>query len=119
MTDKTMVFNETLQSGATATGNGTAMSVGGLATVGLAVEGITTATVTIEGSIDGTNYYAVLAYNPTAGSVASAVTADGIWIVPVAGLDKLRARVSAYTSGTIVVTAKGMMVSSSAFLLGA
>lgn len=109
MSDKVICWNDTLQSGATATGNGTAMDVGGLSIVGLAVEGITTATVTIEGSIDGTNYYAVRAYNPTAGSVASAVTADGIWVVPVAGLDKLRARVSAYTAGTIVVTGKAMV----------
>lgn len=107
MADKTICWNVTLQDEATATGNGTALDCGGLAAVGLSVEGITTATVTIEGSVDGTNYYAVRAYNPADGAVATTVAADGIRIVPVAGLDKLRARISAYTAGTIIVQAKG------------
>jgi hypothetical protein len=107
MADKTICWNETLQSSAEATGNGTAMNVGGLAAVGLSVEGITSATVAIEGSVDGTNYFAVRAYNPVDGAVATTVTADGIRIVPTAGLDTLRARISVYATGTIIVKAKG------------
>jgi len=107
MSDKTICWNETLHAGATATGNGTAMDVGGLAAVGLSVKGITSATITIEGSVNGADYYAIRAYNPVDGAVATTVAADGVRIVPTAGLDRLRARISAYATGTIVVVAKG------------
>lgn len=55
------------------------------------VEGITTATVHVDGSIDGTNWY-------TLGNV----TADGK-IANTEPWKYVRARISAYTSGTITV----------------
>lgn len=107
MADQVLSFNATLQSGATATGNGTALNCGGLAAVGVQVEGITTGTVTFEGTIDGSTWYAVRVYKPADGSVATTATADGLFVAPVAGMDQFRARISAYTAGTITVTAKG------------
>lgn len=112
MADRILAFAHTFQSAATGTGNGTAMDVGGLAVATLQVEGITTATVLFEGTIDGSTWYAIRAINLNSGAVASQATADGVWTVPVAGLDQLRARISAYTSGTITVSGKGVVNSS-------
>jgi len=109
MGDVTMAFGATLQSGATATGNGTEMNVGGLPVVGLQVTGITTATITFEGTVDGSNWVAVRALNLGTGAVGTTATADGLYQVPVAGLDELRARISAYTTGTITVVGKGVV----------
>ena len=103
-----MTFDHTFQSGATATGNGTAFEVGGLGAVGVQVEGITTATVIFEGTVDGSTWYAIRAYDRTNGTIASQATADGLWEVPTAGLKQLRARISAYTSGTITVSGLGV-----------
>lgn len=109
MSDQVFAIAHTFQSGAEATGNGTVMDVGGLAEVGVQVEGITNATVTFEATIDGSTWYAIRTINVTDGSVASAVTADALVRVPVAGMDKLRARISAYVGGTITVTGKGVV----------
>lgn len=101
-------FPHTFQSGATGTGNGTALEVGGLGAVGVQVEGITVATVIFEGTIDGSTWYAIRAMNKNSGAVASQATADSIWELPVTGLQQVRARISAYTSGTITVTGLGV-----------
>lgn len=95
----------TLQSGATATGAGTAIDVSGASRIGVQITGITTATVTFQGTIDGTNWVAVGLPAAATGTVASAPTADGVWFGPIAGFRQFRANVTAYTSGTIVVTA--------------
>lgn len=109
MSDQVMTFNATLQSAAAATGNGTAMNVGGLSQVGVQIAGITTATVTFEGTLDGTNWVAIRAYNMNSGAAATTATADGLLVLPVMGLTQIRARISAYTSGTITVTGKGIL----------
>lgn len=97
------------QSGATATGNGTAVdctpvSDGPYYSVTAQVQGVTTATVTWEGTVDGTNWVAVRATNLNSGSDATTATADGIYRLIVLGFHQVRARISAYTSGTITVT---------------
>jgi len=56
------------------------------------IEGITTATIIIEGSNDGTNYVTLLT-----------ATADGGWESDAPWL-WIRARCSAHTTGTITVT---------------
>lgn len=92
----------TLQSGATATGNGTAANVYGARRLTVDLNGITTATVTWEGSLDGTNYRGISLANQ-AGTLAATATADGVYYLPAAypSLKLFRARISAYTSGTI------------------
>ena len=98
-----------MQSAAEATGNGTAVtcydgSVGALNTLTVHVEGITSATITFEATIDGTNWIAVgltsLADNST---VATTATADGLYRLNCTGLYKVRARISTYATGTIYV----------------
>jgi hypothetical protein len=98
-----------MQDAAVATGNGTvidttAISDGALTVLAMQITGITTATITFEATIDGTNWVAVQATNLNDGSEASTATADGIYRLTCLGLRQVRARISAWTSGTIYVT---------------
>jgi hypothetical protein len=95
----------TLQSAATATGNGTSLNVQNRRSAGLQVTGTFTATVTFEATIDGSNWVALNATPSNSATPASTATAAGIWVANVAGFVSIRARVSAYTSGSITVTA--------------
>jgi len=80
----------TLLSAVTATGASTAVQVDPGQPAILHVTGITTATVALQGSLDGTTY----------STVGTALTADGF--VTLANAPKyLRANCTAYTSGTI------------------
>jgi len=108
MADAVFAINHTFQSAAVANANGTALSVGGLPAVGVQVEGITTATVTFEGTIDGSTWYAVQGVNATTGAMATSTTADGLFQVPVTGYDQLRCRISGYSAGTITVSGKAV-----------
>lgn len=103
-------YKRVLQSAAAATGNGTPVTCtaggeGGYATLTAQVQGITTATITWEATVDGTNWIAIQAIPLATGTAATTATADGIFRINVTGLVSVRARISAYTSGTINVTA--------------
>lgn len=102
----TFLFN--FQTDAVATGNGTAFQVGGLAGVLVQITGITTATITFEGTVDGTNWVSLLAFNQTTGASGTTATANGLYQVFTGGVDKMRCRVSAWTAGTIDVIGKGV-----------
>lgn len=97
----------TFQSGAVAIGNGTAVDVSGYSTLFTQVTISNTATVSFEGSLDGTNY-SLIATNSQNGTGTSQTTTNAagtsIWRFNVAGLKFVRFRISAYTSGTIDVT---------------
>lgn len=98
-----------MQSAAVATGNGTTAQTtsgadGAYTTLTAQVVGITTATITWEGTIDGTNWVAVQVTDLTTGGTSTTTTADAIVRVVVLGLMQVRARISAWTSGTITVT---------------
>ena len=98
-----------MQNAAVATGNGTAIETTGAAngacsTLAMQVTGITSATITFEATIDGTNWVAVLATNITSGTAATTATANGVYRLDCSGLASVRARISAWTSGTITVT---------------
>ena len=98
-----------LQSAAVATGNGTVMSVRGMSVVGCQVVGITTATITFEVAGDDVpTWVAIVAKNMNSGTEGTTATADGLYSVPVQGCNRLRARISAYTSGTITVSGTGI-----------
>lgn len=94
----------TMQSSAVAVGNGTAMDVSGMETLLLYVSGITTATITVEGDLPTTNFTALVVKNVTTGQLSSTITANGLYAVHIPGLLTVRARISSYTSGTIIVT---------------
>ena len=80
----------TLLNAVVATGASTAVQADPGQPAFLQVAGITTATVALQGSLDGTTY----------ATIGTALTADGI--VTIANAPKyLRANCTAYTSGTI------------------
>lgn len=98
---------ETLQSAATATGNGTAIDIDGYTHLGVQVTGTFVATITFEISMDGgTTYFTFHMRNVNnTGSTFLATPTSPIAVF--APLDFIgthfRARISAYTSGSITV----------------
>jgi hypothetical protein len=81
---------KTLLNAVSATGASSAVQVDGGQPVFLQVSGITTATVALQGSLDGTTF----------ATIGTALTADGI--ITIANAPKyIRANCTAYTSGTI------------------
>ncbi len=98
-----------MQVAAVATGNGTVIVTteldgGAMTALTFQVTGITTATITWEAMIDGTNWVAVQVKNLNSGTEATTATADGLYRFTCLGLMQVRARISAWTSGTIYVT---------------
>jgi hypothetical protein len=98
----------TMQNGATANGNGTTLAVSGyqtaLVNVNCSVACSGGTTINFEGT-DSTGTYFSLSATPVAGgaSVTTATTSGQFWI-PVSALTTIRARISAYSAGTITVT---------------
>jgi hypothetical protein len=102
----------TMQSAASANGNGTSLSVLGYATVAFTVSGTFSATVNFEGTEDNSNWSAieVTPFNST--SPATTATATGSFIASCAGMQSVRARISGYASGNVTVTAHAVPLSS-------
>ena len=94
-----------LQNAAAATGNGSELNVNGLSEAIFQISGTFVGTVTFEGSTDGTNFTALTVTPVYGGANVTTATAQGIWRASIAGLQKIRVRVSAYTSGAITVDA--------------
>jgi hypothetical protein len=69
------------------------------------VTGITSATITFEATVNGTDWVSIQAANTATGARSATATADGVYTAPVAGLQRVRARISTYATGTIYVTA--------------
>ena len=101
-------MQRTLQNATIAAGNGVTLDLlGRYTTVSLQVAG-TVADVTIhfEGSIDGANWVSVAGYGVTAGNgVVVAAGAEGVFSIPVAGLNYFRGRRSGVGVGAVTVTA--------------
>ena len=104
----------TLQSAATANGNGTAMTVAGLSSsifsVNCSVSCSGGTTINFEGSADGTNYSFLPAVQVSSATIANSIAnqASGsvtLWQVPIGAIQSIRARISGYSAGTITVTA--------------
>jgi hypothetical protein len=60
-------------------------------------------TVTFEGTVDGTNWFAVKAFNLVAETTAITTVINGSFAVGCGSFQQVRARMSAYTSGTAAV----------------
>ncbi len=78
----------------------------GASTVALDLRGTFSMTVEVAGSVDGTNWTLLAVRSMTGGSYVAAVagTAAGAWVAACAGFAKIRARVTAYTSGAATAT---------------
>lgn len=75
------------------------------------IRGAFTATVTFQGTIDGTNFFSLVATPvASAANVATVTTATaaGAWYVQCAGCTQIRAIATAYTSGTITATIRSI-----------
>ena len=95
-----------LHTGATGTAVGeTVMLDGCYGTAVVQITGITTATVTFQGSIDGSTFVNLMGKNVTTVAAGVTATANGIYVIPITGLMKFRANISAHTTGTVVVDA--------------
>lgn len=68
------------------------------------------ATLVFEGTVDGTNYYSLPGINPVLETMLSSVvittTHGATYVVGCSGFRRIRCRVSAYTSGSAVVTGR-------------
>jgi hypothetical protein len=93
----------TFQSAVVTDTNGTAMWVHYYPLLGVQVEGITTAVVSFQGTIDGSTWYAVEAVNVSTGAVVTSTAADGLFRLPVGDVRQVRCPVSGYSAGTITV----------------
>ena len=78
----------------------------GASTVALDLRGTFNLTVELAGSVDGTNWTLLAVRSMAGGSYLAAVTgaAAGAWVAACAGFAKIRARVTAYTSGAATAT---------------
>lgn len=81
----------------------------GCATVSIDLRGTFNMTVQIQGTIDGTNWFVIPVRPVTGGIFVAAITgsAAGAWTAACAGFAKVRAIVTAYTSGTAIATLMG------------
>lgn len=106
----------TMHNAATATGNGTELVIGqsaavpsaNLGAVGIQITGTFSGTVTFEASSDGTNWTPIMATNLADDVRATTATAAGHYTMLYGSAIRVRARISAYSSGTITV--KGRLI---------
>jgi hypothetical protein len=84
-----------------ATGNGSALDVKDMAVAAFQVTGTFVATITFEATVDDANWVSLRATNVSGGATATTATAPGIYSAGVAGLHYVRARISAWTSGSV------------------
>ncbi len=92
-----------LQNAAVAVGNGAEMVVAGLSAVGFQVLGTFVGTVLFEASVNGIDFQPLEVFPAGGGPSVQSATAPGVFQASVAGMVEVRARVSAYTSGSITV----------------
>lgn len=104
------VIQTTMQNGVSATGNGTVLNTSNQSFSVIDVQGTFVATVTFEATIDGTNFFAIPVVRISDGTLSTTTTSAGQFAFRCAGYQSVRARVSAYTSGSI--TAIGRAVAS-------
>lgn len=99
-----------MQLAATATGNGNVLQTSDLAVVVLQTSGTFTATVTYEATADGTNFATLTCYTISGSSGVTTAAAAAVVRCNVAGWQGIRARVSAYTSGSVTVYGSGTSI---------
>lgn len=73
--------------------------VRGLASFGVQIRGTFVGTLQFEGTIDGETWVAVNMFPPNSTVAATSATATGTWLGHCGGLDAVRVRASAWTSG--------------------
>ena len=97
----------TFHSAASATATGTVMNTTQVASVLVQITGTFSATVTFQGTVDGSTWVAVQGVNLNDGSVATTATAAGLYLVPMAGARKFRCDLTWASGTSITVTGIG------------
>lgn len=87
--------------------NAIALNVRGLGAVALQLTGTWVATVSFEATLDGRTWVALNMVPTNSATAVSSATTTGVWISNIGGLEAVRARVSAYTSGTVEAHLQG------------
>ena len=93
----------------TATGTITALNgtvqidVGGYGSVAIQITGTWTATVTFQGTVDGTNWETLQVVPLASGTAVTSTTINGAWLVAAGGMNLIRCEATLFTSGTIQV----------------
>ena len=100
---KSSYTTATLQNAVSATGNGTSLSVLGMATAALTISGIYVGTVSFEGTENGSVWDPITAIQLATGALVTVAPngATNTFVMPCAALQSIRARVT-WTSGTSV-----------------
>lgn len=109
-------FSAILQNRRTSNSNGTILNTTNMSTAVLTVncDSCSATQVNFEGTQDGTNYTSLLASLLGTTTTATSTTTAGVtvWSLGVSGLRNVRARVSAYSVGTVTVTGLTSMAGS-------
>lgn len=104
------VQNVTLQSVATAVGNGTVLNIGGLKTLTIEISGTSTSrTVVFEAASESGTYFPIYGTNLQNQSFFTQTAGNnGVWRFDLTGLTTFRARISAVAGGDVTVTGKAV-----------
>ena len=97
------VFEEQMQLNAVATGDGTEIVTRGYATLVMSVTGTFVGTITFEARLGAADWTAVRVIPEATGTAATTTTVAGKFRYECAAINAVRARVSAWTSGSISV----------------
>jgi hypothetical protein len=104
----TMPSATIMQNAATGNGNGTSLNVQGYATAILSITASVAmgggTTINFEASVDDTTWVSIMGLQVGTTTTATSTTATGDWMLSIAGYKSVRARISAYSTGTITVT---------------
>jgi len=103
-----MAITSDVQGRLTASADAVELSCGGLAGAAFEVLGTYSGTITFEGRIGSGAYTAILFAPSTTLVGASTTTSTGIFFGHVGGLTSVRARMSSYSSGNALVTARAV-----------
>lgn len=96
----------TLQSAATANGDGATLDVSGYSSVSFVVTGTFTATVNFEATGDDTNWVALQALQIGTSTISTSTSTAATFSAAIGSLKTVRARISGYASGSVTVAAR-------------
>lgn len=106
--------NASPSSGAGTANSSVALTLNGATGVAFDVRGTFTATLSFQGTIDGTNWFTLTAVAAGGGQNSAATTSAtsaGVWTAPCGGFVQARMTATAYTSGTATVTVRATTTS--------
>lgn len=101
------VTGRTLQNAAAATGNGVLLDTSSASTVVFQSSITGTATVTFEGTVNGSLFNSLTCFTLDGSTSASTTSTSNILRCNVLGIAAVRARISSFSSGTVTVVAGG------------